>query len=99
MEKTNLKAEERHILICLYFGGVYILLSLILREGFSISRPFATAIAVLISTLSAYPIFIRGTEIRWEKGKQWTFLKWLIICVTPFSILAFIFSSLIDWLM
>lgn len=101
MEKTkkNLKSEERGLLIALYGGSVFTILNLILREGFSIERPIAGSIAILTTTLSAYPLFIRGMENPWKKGKQWTFLTWLIVCVIPFTVLAFVFILLIRWLM
>ena len=100
MEKTekNQKAEEKSTLMGFYFGFVFIILNLILRVGFSIEYALAFSVAILITASSAYPLFIRGAENPWRKGKQWTFLTWLIVCVIPFSVLAFLLISLVDWL-
>ncbi|MCA1555319.1 MAG: hypothetical protein LC747_01375 [Acidobacteria bacterium] len=48
----------------LYFGIVSTVLRLIFADGMGLSRPLAGAASLLITLLVAYPLFLRGAEVR-----------------------------------
>lgn len=100
MEKAqNNQKDDVKELIGLYCGGFFVVLYLTLKYGFSVKSAYAASLAVFIICLSAYPLLFRGTENRWTKDKhQWSFSTWLIFFVIPVSVLGFILSMLMDWL-
>ena len=72
MEKVKKTPNNRlkEIGLGIYLGSVLVFLKMILTDGFSIALPFAFSIAILFTTLTAYPLFIRGTENRWTKDND-----------------------------
>jgi hypothetical protein len=80
-----------------YFGGGCAILQLVFVDAFSLSVPVAFTLAVFLTSLGAYPIFIRGTEIRRKflflRGKRWTFLQWFILS-TMFTLIAMLIDIL-----
>jgi len=68
-----------------YFGGVSTILRLLLTEGASFSKPFAAALAFLITSLTAYPIMIHYVEYRksfWNRsGKPWSLPVYVVLSI------------------
>lgn len=68
-----------------YFGGVCTILRLAFADALSLTVPVASSLAFFLTSLGAYPIFIRGTKIRRRfrllRGEQWTFFQWLLFSV------------------
>ena len=68
-----------------YFGGVSAILRIVLMDAFSFNAHAAFTLAIFLTSVGAYPIFIRGTEIRkrswFLRGERWTFLPWLMLCI------------------
>ena len=68
-----------------YFGGVSTILRLAFVDAFSLPVPSAFSLAIFITALGAYPIFIQGMEIRrrfwFLRGERWTFLQWFALSI------------------
>ena len=95
--KITQEAQERGIWAAVYAVGVYLLLNSTFKYGFSIVSPFGPFLATLISTLSVYPLFLRGTKKQWVKDEDWRFSTWLTVVVF-LSVLVLLYVALIDWL-
>ena len=93
--QTSSGAASRVFFITLFIYGVERILAYMLREAFSMDNRVSHALAMLLSFLSAYPLFVRRTDIVWAKGKKWTILTWSIFSVIM-SVLVYIILRLVD---
>jgi hypothetical protein len=95
MEKTkiNKQAEDQAGLMSLFFSLVSVILYFSFKEGFSVNASIAIFFSTLLTYLSGYPLFIRGTENRWTSNKrQWKFSHWLIFGVSTSILLCIVFQ-------
>ena len=80
----------------LYFAGISTILRIVLNEGFSLSFRLAFALAILVTSLGAYPIFIRGSKTKrrfwFQKDERFTFLPWLTFTIVA-TLIAFVVGT------
>ena len=83
-----------------YFGIVSTILRLIFIDVLALSNAVALALAILLTSLGAYPIFERGTKIHrrlwFIKGESWRF--WDTVALSAIlSLAAYAVARLFGW--
>jgi hypothetical protein len=79
----------------LYFGLLQLPATLFFYRWFTM--PVASGLALMLLTLIAYPIFMRGLPIyflKWKTDGYWTFLTWL-----PWSVVMGLTGFLIGYIL
>ena len=83
-----------------YFGIVSTILRLIFTDVFALSKAVALALAILLTSLGAYPLSDRGSKIRrrlwFIKGERWRIWDTMALSVI-LSLAAYAVARLFEW--
>ena len=81
---SRIKLTERELKLNVALYVLYIAIGVTFTTGSlarwgSVSKPISSGISFLIVTLLAYPLFVRGTRMKfawWEYEERWTLSRW-----------------------